>query len=126
MFLWFVSPEYCTDRKSRDKFIKRNVARLKYRESVAEIDEFLVRTFQDSPGSKGDSGPQYVAPVVYLVDLFGSQYGWTARETMDTPLAFLFQCINAIKMRRNPQAIMFNPSDSIKSRHLRERMGMPN
>lgn len=125
MFLWFVSPEYCLERRKRDKFIRRNVARLKYRESVAEITEYLDRTFQDAPASGGEqNAPQYVAPVVFLVDLFGAQYGWPAQVTMDTPLAFLFQCLNAIKMRLNPRAIMFNPSDSIKSRHLRERMGL--
>ena len=125
MFLWFVSPEYCTDRRKRDKFIERGVARLKYRESVAEISEFLDRTFQDAPATGGgEDRPQYIAPVVFLVDVFASQYGWAPETIMETPLAFLFQCLNAIKMRLNPRAIMFNPSDSIKSKHLRERMGL--
>ena len=125
MFLWFVSPEYVTDKRKRDKFIKRHVRRLPFRQSVAEIDEYLARTFQDSPSNNGSDGaPQYVAPVVFLVHLLGSQYGWEPVVTLNTPLAFIFQCLNAIKMRNNPRAIMFNPSDSVKARHLRERMGI--
>lgn len=125
MFLWFVSPEYCTDTRKRDRFVRRNVGKLPFRKSVAEIDEYLERTFQDSPPRSGnDEGPQYVAPVVYLVDLFAHQYGWSAQEVMNTPLAFLFQCMNAMKQRLKPGAPLFNPSDALKSKHLRERMGI--
>ncbi len=123
-FLWVISPQYSLDTKKRDKFIKRHISKLKYLESIGEINEYLSRTFQDSPGRSDANGPQYVAPVVFLVDLFASQYGWEDTKTLNTPLAALFQYMRAIRLRMNPKAIMFNESDTIKSKHLRARMGM--
>ncbi len=122
-FLWVISPEYSLERKKRDKFIRRNVAKLRYRESIIAINEYLAQAFQDAPGAGTADGPQYIAPVVYLVDLFASQYGWDDRKTLETPLAALFQYMRAIRLRTNPKAIMFNRSDALKSQHLRDRMG---
>ncbi len=117
-FLWAVSPDYCLDVKKRDRFIKAKVANLPYARSCREIFDYLDRAFQDSPGRSGSGGTQYVAPVVFLIDLFASQYGWTDEKTMTTPLAALFQYMKAMRMRTNPRAPIFNPSDVIKSRFL--------
>lgn len=122
-FLWVVSPEYSLDHKKRDKFLRRNVSALKYVDSVKQIKEYLDRAFMDAPPTGGDpGGAQYVAPVVFLIDLFASQYGWTDEKTMSTPLPALFQYMKAIRLRVNPRATMFNPSDGLKSKHLMDRM----
>lgn len=124
-FLWAVSLEYCLDLKKRDKFIKNWVKQNKDCKPIREIDEYLERAFQDAPPSRQTYGPEYFAPSIYFVDLFGSEYGWTVEQTMGTPLATIYQLLKAIKRRYRPGAIQFNPSDAIKARVLRDQMMPP-
>lgn len=117
-FLWAVSTEYCLDIKKRDKFIAHWIKKNKDVRPIRDINEYLERAFQDAPGTGNSDGPQYVAPAIYFVDLFGGEYGWTMEQTMNTPLATIYQLLKAIRRRHNPKGIQFNPSDALKARLL--------
>lgn len=124
-FLWVVSTEYCLDLKKRDKFVKNWIKRNRACQPIKEISAYIERAYQDAPGSGGVGRVQYYAPAIYFIDLFGVEYGWSPEQTMNTPLATIYQLLKAIKRRYNPKAIQFNSTDGLRSRILRDQMMPP-
>lgn len=125
VFLWFLSPDYCLDPKARERFVKKKVAPIfkagKFLWCVMEINQHLRRAFRDSPGG-GMRNKEYVNAGAAVVDTLASEYGWSARDILEMPLASIFLFQRAARMRRNPKAPMFNESDQLLSKHLQERM----
>ena len=130
VFLWFLSPDYCLEEKKRQKFVRSKVApalkSLGLIGCIREIRAHMDHAFLDSPGGSGSERKEYVTPAVSIIDFLASEYGWTDSHIMDLPLERLFLYQRAAILRRNPKALLTNESDGIISRHLRERMGIPN
>ncbi len=124
-FLWVLSPEYCHDERKRDAFIREKCAAAVSVEWLGEatrtIRERVQGTFADWPGGGGGENKQYVAMAAYIVDLFATEYGWSAETVMEAPLAMLAQLMRRIQMRKNPKIPLFNRSDAILGAALRGR-----
>jgi hypothetical protein len=125
VILWMLSDAYCLNEKARQKWVKRNVRPLfqagKFLWCVGEINQHLRRAFRDAPGG-GKGSKQYVNAAAGVVDYLASEYGWSAREIMEMPIASLFLYQRAARMRHNPRAPMFNESDQILSRYMQDRV----
>ena len=88
---------------------------------VKAVEAYLEEQFQDAPPRAAGEPVSYYSGQAGLVDLFASEYGWSADTVLDEPVQRLFQYLKAIKARRNPGAIQFNPSDSVRGRWLKEQ-----
>jgi len=124
-FLWVVSPQYAPNApKARDRFIKTIRKRVKFFAACAEIGEYMDGAFQDSPhaGNVADA-KSYTSFAATYCDLFASEYGWDDALTMRKPMARLFQLYRRIQQRAKPRAVMFNPSDGVLSKYLRQQAG---
>lgn len=123
-FLWFLNPDFKRPGTrgaavKRQAFVKR-IARLPYRDVVKGIHDYLDTTFMDSPPSSGSAGKPPIASVAaWLIDVFGSEYGWSRDTVLDSPMAQLYQSLREIKVRHNPKTIPFNrKSDKIHALHV--------
>ncbi len=115
-FLWLVSTRY-SQSKLRRWWFYRSIRKLKFDKAVDGIREYTDSALADMPGgSGGKTNASYYASAVGLIDLFASEYGWSMKETMGSPMAQLLQCRNRIFHRQGD--IMFNPSDGVKQRWL--------
>lgn len=110
IFIWVLSTEYTTGHQEQISFCKKLIKGINLSKSIGEVFQFLRMVFQDSPeGTSQDK--LYTAPIASMVDLFGNQYGWTSDDTLEQPLARLFQLAREITRRLNPKAPMVNKSD---------------
>ena len=117
-FMWFLSPEYRhrdTDSAKRFASIARKKNGL---ELLRGIYKYLADTFQDSPGGGKSSGPSYAGWCAYIIDALASEYGWTRKEIMATPFKILYQQLNCIRKRNDPDVILFNSSDQATGKRL--------
>jgi hypothetical protein len=121
-FLWVLSPEFTTDTRKRDKFIKR-CRPLLFDQACDEIARYVEDTFQDSPEAAGDRKTPVVGQLAGAVDLLAHEYGWTEGEILRIPLKRVFQYMRCIIRRHDPQAIFINRSDTERRRWLKDHNG---
>ena len=122
-FLWIVSPSYRPGSFWRMLFFYARHYRKIKPATAAEIYDYLDAAFQDAPAGSGNktASRSYYAGVASLCDFFAEEYGWQDGCTLGTPIARLFQYYNVARKRKDPQAILFNPSDRVRAQaqHLR-------
>lgn len=99
----------------------RRVGKMNAEAAISQIALFLEETFMDSPPSPRCESISYYSNTAALVDFFSAEYGWSESAILDSYLKRLFQYLKAASRRHNPKAIMFNPSDKVKGRWLREQ-----
>jgi hypothetical protein len=122
-FIWLCSPRYRAESKWRRWWFLRSIRKLDYLATVKAIVEHVNEAFSDMPGSsRVRHVTSYYSAVASLVDLLAAEYGWSEEKILALPLKRVFQYANAITRRRDPQAIMFNPSDRIKGDWLNSRV----
>lgn len=120
-FLWLQSVRYKHGATFRAMVFGRMCRRLPLEQADAAIKRFIADTFQDAPGSKvGTNKAPQVGFLAGIVDVLAAEYGWAERDILRTPLKRLFQFFRCIKLRNNPKAVLFNASDKVISRRLRE------
>lgn len=95
--------------------------RLDHAKAAKEIEAYVDEAFSDSPPSSGVETQSYYSFAASLVDFFATEYGWNEADTLSAPLKRLFQYVAAIRKRHNPNTIMFNPSDKVRSAWLMEQ-----
>lgn len=80
--------------------------------------EALALEFEDAPmsGQNKRSRVRYWSTVASIMDALASEYGWTPNVIMDLPLRVVWQLQRCIIKRHCPDAILGNPSDSIRAR----------
>jgi hypothetical protein len=121
-FLWVMSPLFSLYKER--KFLKRwhtaRTGKLIYEKAVKEIKDFVSEAFQDSPGGRGKTESSAASFCAYLVHLLASKYGWDEDRIMRMPLKKVFQYVKIIHLESDPKAIVFNPSDRIKSKYLED------
>lgn len=122
VFLWVVSPRYSTRAEERAAFIADTLLGKNLVELCLGIYAYLERTFWDAAGKAEDGRKHYAAPVASIVDLMGSQYGWSDEATLECPLGRIFQYIRKIERRLEPKCIQFNRSDRALARGLQQQM----
>mgnify|MGYP006919680930 CR=1 FL=1 len=120
LLLWVCSEEFSpTDRKVRGRFIK-SCRKVKFTQACKDAEKYIQDAFADAPGG-GSGGQSYLSWCASMVDIVASEYHWSERDIIKTPLKRLFQYIRAITMRNNPKAIFFNESERIRSAWLAEK-----
>ncbi len=122
VFLWLQSTQFKPGHRPLRRFARKH-RNLIYGEACKEIKALIDDTFMDSPKGAGKEHLPYYAWPASLVDLFGSQYGWSEAEILNAPLRRLFQYRKAIIKREDPKAVLWNPSMEIRSRWLNEVNG---
>lgn len=90
-------------------------------DAAEAVEDYVVDSFAEAPGSSAGESPSYYCSAVSAVDLLASEYGWSEKEISRLPIKLLFQYYKAITLRRNPDAIMFNPSDTVRGEWLRSQ-----
>jgi hypothetical protein len=118
LFLWVVSPVRGTTSLEAYSatFRKRNYVRL-----CAAIRKFVEDAFQDAPASTGNLPVPFWSWAAGVVDRIAFAYHWSEAAILDMPLARLFQYIKILDKRDDPNRILFNPSDKVRSRWLQEQ-----
>jgi hypothetical protein len=100
-FLWVVSEEFSYEETERKDFYKKCV-QITILEAVDFIEGYCRKTFAESDTmGKGDQGQTYW--VSYFVDLFGKEYSWSMKETLQLPIRICFQMLTAINERASAQ-----------------------
>lgn len=143
VFLWCVSPDYDAALRARrslapwahwlsvvlfywmkSKFYKRLWRTLEksggdWLTWTNEIVAYLDEAYLDGPSSSGGVAavPYYSLPAA-MVARFAESFGWNREQIMNEPLSNLHQYLKAVKHFGSPQSILFNKSDSLKSRFL--------
>ena len=141
LFMWSISPEYERALRTRGavecfsqtiagflfwsiryRFVKR-LRKIKAGDAIGQIGAYLDRALYDAPKGIGssDSVP-YWASLAGVVCMIASQTGWSESELLKMPTRRVFQYSKIAAKLRNPDAIMFNPSDSVKSKWAREQI----
>lgn len=121
IFLWLLSPSFKPGSFAAWRFA-RGVRGKDYGELTKAIQEYVSEALMDMPGGGGRGGVSYYSFAVAVVDLLASEYGWSEAEIMNAPMKRTLQYFNAIRKRKNPNSILFNPlSDGVRSKWLRER-----
>lgn len=119
-FLWLLNPRFEKSALAKRWFYLWRCRKLDYKTSVEAICAFVRDAFQDSIAD-GKSSVQYYSTAAGIIDILASEYGWTEAAILDLPVKRALQYVNAATQRRNPKAALFNPSDSIKARWIRQR-----
>ena len=110
-----------TERTGFSKWrLLRQVSFLSAESAIEAIKAFMDEAFQDSPPQSEGEEASYYSFAASLVDVFASQYGWTRKLVVDSPLKCIFQELKSITKRNRPDAIMFNPSDRVRGEWLAE------
>lgn len=118
-FLWCVSTSWSPHSRWRRKLFIRRCRRLKFSTLAKSIEEFVDEAFQDSPATTDCGDRQsFYSFAASIVDTFASEYGWPAHYIIDMPAKQLFQLMSVIRKRKNPAAILFNPSEKVRGRWL--------
>lgn len=118
---WFwhmATPEY---RKRGRVWHILTMRRLKYDETLREIQEFLDRHLQDSPAGSESTQAEFVSWVAAAVHALASAYGWTERDILNMPLARVFQYLRLIQRNLDPNALFINRSDRVRGVWLKSQ-----
>lgn len=119
---WFLKPARPPLIRSLIPFAKRKHERRKEElaQTISAAILFVCDSFCDCPSSAGPEKPQYYSTAAAWIDLIAREYGWSARDILDTPMRCLFQYHKAI-IKHNSNDPLCNPSDACKDRWLVEQ-----
>lgn len=117
---WFVVMNRPSNRFSKWRLL-RKIDKADKAQLIKEIQIFTQESFMDSPATNGVDSASYYSFAASIVDALAFNYGWSEREILQTPIKRAFQYFNAIVIRNNPDATMFNPSDKVRGDWLREQ-----
>jgi hypothetical protein len=116
-FLWHLSPDYNPQSESAFSAFMHKVGKINYADAIKSIKAYLERTFMDSPGESDGESVSYASWCAHIVDVFASEYGWPRKEVLKCSFRVLYQQMNCIKKRHNPDAPVWNPSDKLIREH---------
>lgn len=120
-FLWVVSVDRASGTCGQRRFARR-CRKLPLPALAREIDGYLDEQMQDAPGGSGRAGAVcYTSWVADMAHIFATEYGWSDETTLETPVVRLMQYLKRIHRRADPKAPLFNPSDAVRDRWLREQ-----
>jgi len=123
--LWIVKPasEKRTE-KSFAKFVSSNMNPV----YELEIKGFFFAQFSDLPSSKAEGASRSVGEfesaiwLGSLLDRLCSEYGWTIKEVMQTPISVAFQLLQCILKRDDPKYAFRNSiTQAAKAKEIKER-----
>ena len=89
-----------------------------FQDCVAEIRKFIADSTQDRiPGKSNAFEPEYFSDAAWLCAQMGREYGWTRKETMETPIAIIHQMLREIRVHHlGSKAAIGNKSSEILHR----------
>ena len=124
-FLWVVrSQEETKTEKAFAKFAVKNMTA-----KIAEdICKYHSLQFLDLPAHKKSKnyGVQNFNASVWvtsLLDQLSSQYGWSVKEVMNTPVSVALQLLQQIRVRNDPKFSIRNPiTQAAKAKELKKLM----
>lgn len=119
VFLWIISKDFCKDEEKQQAFFDAIALKVVDNDEaintlVAEVSDFLTKTFQDSVGGKSTKEVSYTSGIASIVDIFAHEYGWSEDKVFNMPFRRLWQYLRAITLRHDPKATFNNPSDKVK------------
>jgi hypothetical protein len=134
-FLWAVSPDYRRAIKLRNvlgpviggfavRFLRTRFVKslpvLNAEDLVAAIEAYAHDALMDAPRGTG-SGPAYWSVMAGIVGYLAIATGWEERVLMKLPTKRAFQYLKVARKHNNPEAALFNPSDSVTGKWLAEK-----
>lgn len=119
--LWFQSVEPRT-RYRRWRFIRRLIHYPDYNALMSATRAYVADAFMDlGGGSSKGSRKSYYSWCASIIDALASEYGWNAKDIIELPLKEVGQYIRAIRRRHDSKAILFNESDALQTKAVREK-----
>lgn len=101
-FLWRLSPRYRPGWLAAFLFARKH-RKIDFAEARKRITDYVADTFNDSPGGSADDGsPPPASFATFIMDRIATEYGWSKKEIMRSPLKVLFQQIKLIRAKENP------------------------
>jgi hypothetical protein len=112
-----------TGKRSRIRhwwFIKRVIYHRDFPGLLADVRAYVADAFTDIPGGSGNTPKTYYSWAAGIVDVLASEYGWARAEVLSLPMKELGQYIKAIRRRHDSKTILFNKSDSLQNKAVKE------
>lgn len=117
----YLSVGYREDRRMRNLIRIWRVGRIDKAKLYACLVAYMGRTFYDDSGARSgaQSDPRSLwSAAADVVDLFGSEYGWTADYSLSLPYRQAIQSCRRIIRRLNPKAHIHTKGDDVIYEHL--------
>lgn len=124
-FFWFMAADHDPKRRGFLALVRKRILVLQIAKAgairyVLEARRFYRENMQDAPAnSDGHARAMTTSWLVIMCDILAKEYGWDDDAIIRKPVARLFQYLNRIHERADPEAPRFNPSDSVKNRLMR-------
>ena len=127
LFLWAVSPDWEPNIAARNEWeqqwIDGEQVEGELVSLVAEIREFIKRSFADRPiGGPAKDAPS-ASMAAWYVTYFARKFGWSESQILNCPISRLFQYRSANVMMDDPTAVANAPevNELIRERRQRRR-----
>lgn len=127
LFLWAVSPDWEPNIAARNKWeqqwIDGEQVEGELVSLVAEIREFIKRSFADRPiGGPAKDAPS-ASMAAWYVTYFARKFSWSESQILNCPISRLFQYRSANVMMDDPTAVANAPevNELIRERRQRRR-----
>lgn len=91
-----------------------------YQSLLVGCRHYVAEALSELPGGSGKQSKSYYSFLASVIDCLASEYGWTRDVIMRLPFKELCQYLKAIRRRKDPKAILFNASDPLFLRAVRE------
>lgn len=117
-FLWTIKVKDTNEKQS--EFVESVIVQENINEVLQDINDYFKNTFSDQLSGKENVTIPYWSNLAAIIDLFAREYGWSENIIINTPYKRLFQYIRIIVKRNNPEKILFNSSDTVKSELARK------
>lgn len=119
-FLWVIkikSPD-----ENQTSFFETVILKEEFETIMRDIGNYFEDAFQDAPlvSAPVDNTIPYYSSMTTIVDYLASEYGWKEEDILNMPYKRLFQYIKLLMKKHNPEKVLFNKSDSIKSEMIQE------
>ena len=123
--LWILSPDYSNSPSQAKEFISKN-KRIKANEYTNEIRQFINQSFDLAPKNSNKEDTDASEWISSFVDTFASEYGWSDKTILTTPLPKLFLYLRRIQQRNTGEKIKFNSEADRLQNEFMEEMNQRN
>lgn len=86
--------------------------------AIKSVRKYLDDTFSDAPSGGNPNETKYFSSAAAICHFLCSEMKQPITTAMDIPLRVVFQLFKCHKKSIDPKAILFNPSDRVKSKYL--------
>ena len=103
LFLWIVNPDFEANPKKGKRFFRKH-RKIDALHHANEIDAYVARQFGQQASSAENSRSSWVASIV---DAIASEYGWSEKDILKSPIQRLMRYVSAMRIRHGSSSVNF-------------------